>query len=71
LPAYAWEALKHSDRLYYRVGSTSSQTGWEDYMVSTSDEDAETSAPVMTIEEERVRTPPAGRDAQVALQYQS
>ncbi|MBA2459211.1 MAG: caspase family protein [Gemmatimonadales bacterium] len=37
LPDHAWEALKGADQLYYRIGTTSSETGWDDYTVSTDD----------------------------------
>jgi metacaspase-1 len=37
LPDYAWEALKGADRLYYRIGTTSSQSGWDDYTLSSDD----------------------------------
>lgn len=51
LPSSAWEALKGNDKLYYRVGSTTSQAAaeWKNYLVSTTDGDAATSAPAIVI----------------------
>jgi hypothetical protein len=38
LPQAVWDRLKTNARLYYRVGTTSSATtGWDDYQVSTRD----------------------------------
>lgn len=34
LPANVWNDLKHNSTLYYRIGTTSSQTGWENHKVS-------------------------------------
>jgi hypothetical protein len=50
LPSYAWEALRTNDKLYFRVGTTSSADPdrWDNYLVSTTDGDA-ASSPSMTI----------------------
>lgn len=48
LPDTAWQALCAADRLYYRAGATSSETGWDDYIVSTDDADA-SSAPAVSL----------------------
>lgn len=37
LPQPAWDRLKNHSQLYFRIGTTSSQTGWDNYTVSTSD----------------------------------
>lgn len=34
LPAHAWNNLKRNDRLFYRIGTTSSLSGWENFEVS-------------------------------------
>ncbi len=39
LPQAVWDRLKTATRLYYRVGTTSSPTGWDDYQVSTRDDE--------------------------------
>lgn len=36
LPASAWNDLKHNSILYYRIGTTSSLSGWENHKVSVS-----------------------------------
>ncbi len=48
LPQDVWERLRSSDRLFYRVHTTSSAGAWTDYAVSTSDGQAQ-SAPVLLI----------------------
>ena len=48
LPASAWNRLRDSSRLYYRVGSTANSTGWDRYLVSTTDGDA-ASAPYIAL----------------------
>jgi metacaspase-1 len=40
LPDKAWEALKGSERLYYRIGTTSTADGWDNYVPSTYDDEA-------------------------------
>lgn len=50
LPQSAWDALKGNNVLYYRVGSTTSLTGWDNYLVSVTDTDAADLAPSITIE---------------------
>ena len=45
----AWARLRASQRLYYRVGTTTSSDAWNDYHVSTEDADA-TNAPSVAIE---------------------
>jgi hypothetical protein len=37
MPNAAWNALKHADQIYYRVGTTTSRTNYLDYRVSTAD----------------------------------
>lgn len=44
LPEAVWGRLSRNDRLYYRIGTTTSASGWENYTVSTADYDAQ-SAP--------------------------
>jgi hypothetical protein len=48
LPDAVWSRLKVADRLYYRAGSTTSETGWDDYLASTPDPQA-ASAPSISI----------------------
>jgi hypothetical protein len=48
LPEATWDALKAADRLYFRIGTTSSDTGWDNYTVSTPD-DQGVSAPSIEI----------------------
>jgi hypothetical protein len=57
LPEYAWQALKVADRLYYRIGTTSSDSTWDDYTLSTED-DGE--APSLAITGTDGRVPPKG-----------
>jgi hypothetical protein len=38
LPQSAWDRLRFADRLYFRVGTTSTATGWDNYRVSTFDD---------------------------------
>jgi hypothetical protein len=38
LPDAAWESLKAADTLYYRIGTTTSRTGWDNYVASTPDD---------------------------------
>ncbi|MEI3854772.1 MULTISPECIES: hypothetical protein [unclassified Ensifer] len=45
----AWQRLNYAENLYYRVGTTISETGWENYMVSTDGSDWPT-APSIRIE---------------------
>jgi hypothetical protein len=49
LPDSAWESLKAADRLYYRIGSTSSANSWADYQVSVAD-DRGSEAPSFMVE---------------------
>lgn len=49
IPQKAWDNIKGNDKLYYRVGSTSSLTAWDNYQVSVTDGDAPTSAPSIRI----------------------
>ena len=48
IPTAAWENLKGNDKLYFRIGTTSSETDWSDYAVSTQD-DCGSDAPSMAI----------------------
>jgi metacaspase-1 len=50
LPEYAWEQLKGSSGLFYRIGTTTSLTDWDDYTVSTPDDAAEGEFQFMAIE---------------------
>lgn len=50
LPPGAWNALKDNGTLYYRVGSTTSLTGWDNYLISVTDADAADVAPSITID---------------------
>lgn len=45
----AWQRLNQAENLYYRVGTTTSETGWENYMVSTDGPDWQ-NAPSIRIE---------------------
>jgi len=67
LPQQAWDALKGNDVLYYRVGSTTSLTGWDNYLVSVTDADAADLAPSITIEAGSTAKsgPPSGPDLNV------
>ena len=67
LPQSAWDALKGNDTLYYRVGSTTSLTGWDNYLVSVTDTDAADLAPSITIEAGSTSKsgPPSGPDLTV------
>lgn len=38
LPDAAWQSLKSADKLFYRIGTTTSQTGWDNYVASTPDD---------------------------------
>jgi metacaspase-1 len=40
LPDSAWQNLKGADTLYYRIGTTTSQTGYDNYNASTNDDQA-------------------------------
>jgi hypothetical protein len=56
----AWEELRDADRLYYRIGTTSSSTAWDDYMLSTGDADG-ASGPSLEITSASVSPqPPSG-----------
>jgi len=48
IPAPAWSHLRIADRLYYRIGTTTSASGWENYQVSTAD-DAAMTAPFISV----------------------
>lgn len=48
LPDPAWQNLKSADTLYYRIGTTTSQTGWDNYTASTTDDQA-SSAPSIAV----------------------
>jgi len=48
LPDSKWQTLKSADTLYYRVGTTTSQSGWDNYKASTNDDEA-ASAPSISI----------------------
>jgi hypothetical protein len=48
LPDSAWQSLKSADKLYYRIGTTTSQSGWDNYVASTPDDQAAT-APSISI----------------------
>jgi hypothetical protein len=52
LPMAAWNSLNASETLYYRIGTTSSRTAWDDYTVSTRD-DQGADAPSMAISQDR------------------
>lgn len=38
LPDAVWERMKANDTLYYRIGSINGSSGWDNYMVSTPDQ---------------------------------
>lgn len=48
-PQRIWERLCDADRLYYRVGSTTSANGWDDYIVTTGDDDGRAAPSVQII----------------------
>jgi hypothetical protein len=50
LPQDTWNRLRQAERIYYRIGTTSSLTGWDNYQVSTGDTQARL-APSLTITE--------------------
>ena len=37
LPESAWEAMKEAERLYFRIGTTPGESGWDPYIKSTED----------------------------------
>lgn len=55
LSTSAWDQLKNSDRLYYRLYTSSSQTDWVDFEVSTPDSQA-SSAPSVQLTGVALRT---------------
>jgi hypothetical protein len=59
LPEEIWERLRPESALYYRIGTTTSETGWENYKLSTEDADVE-SAPYIQI---------TGREAHLRTGY--
>ena len=59
LPEAVWQRLRPETGLYYRVGTTTSETGWENYKLSTEDSDVQ-NAPFVQI---------TGREAQLRPQY--
>ncbi len=48
LPDPVWQRLALTDALFYRVGTTTSETGWENYLVSIGDAD-HANAPTISI----------------------
>ncbi len=56
LPEAAWQRLRAAEALYFRIGTTSSSTGWDNYTVSTADSQA-ASAPVMRISDSIAPSP--------------
>ncbi len=46
MPNSAWNAMKQADRIYFRVGTTTSQTGYENYRTS---DDSAASGPSLTL----------------------
>ena len=59
LPEAIWERLKPNGSLYYRVGTTTSKTGWENYTVSIDDADV-ADAPHMVVRGTRDRARVSG-----------
>jgi hypothetical protein len=53
LPASAWEQIRDNERLWFRIGTTSSANGWDNYMLST-EGTAVSSAPAFDITGTRV-----------------
>ena len=49
LPEAAWQRLSQGQALYHRIGTTTSETGWENYTVSVGDTDYN-SAPSILID---------------------
>jgi metacaspase-1 len=69
LPQNVWDRLKQAERIYYRIGTTSSLTGWDNYQVSTSESQTHL-APFLTITEEEDSETPATPSAET-LRYPS
>jgi hypothetical protein len=53
LPESAWESLKEAERLYFRIGTTPGESGWDPYILSTED-GVEPPSLEVTASEERV-----------------
>jgi metacaspase-1 len=62
LPDTAWQSLKAADTLYYRIGTTTSQTGWDNYTASTPDDQA-TNAPSISVTGAKSAEQPAAYSA--------
>jgi len=82
LPDDAWEVLQEHDKLYFRIGTTSTDSGWEDYTLSTDDGEEPPSFEITSSEDEAppkirkgakaksrgtARTPPKSREAQSSI----
>ena len=73
LPQAVWDRLKAASGLCYRIGTTTSSTGYDDYQVSTGDSEGAL-APLLRISgssEDAVVRPPAVRRAAAAAASQS
>lgn len=56
MPETVWTRLTPAGIVYYRIGTTTSETGWDDYQVSTDDSNAE-SAPSISVNDMRSLPP--------------
>lgn len=54
MPDEAWSRLAPAGAIYYRVGTTTSETGWDNYTVSTEDGDG-SQAPMISVSATRGR----------------
>jgi hypothetical protein len=66
LPDSTWQLLKVADKLYYRVGTTTSATEWDNYVTSTADDQA-SSAPSISISGVKTLIPPKTSTRTAAL----
>lgn len=55
MPDAVWSRLAPAGAIYYRVGTTTSETGWDNYTVSTEDGDGD-QAPMISVGATRSRT---------------
>jgi hypothetical protein len=65
LPEEIWERLQVEGALYYRVGTTTSETGWGNYKVSTEDADVEGAPYIQITGRDLHRSPEAGESRAV------
>jgi metacaspase-1 len=70
LPDSTWQLLKAADKLYYRVGTTTSATDWDNYVTSTADDQA-SSAPSISISGVKALLPPKTTTRKAAVSVRS